>query len=282
MKNPSQNLRDWSKLICHLHQGASRVLKSHALWIKEKIFQKSNLIRLLKLKLDTEISWEERLYFSEHHLSHAASAYFPSPFSNAAILTMDGVGEWTTNSVAIGEKNKIEIIKEIRFPHSLGLLYSAFTSYAGFKVNSGEYKLMGLAPYGEPKYHNKIKNCLIDVKPDGSYFLDMSYFNYCIGLSMTNEKFNRIFGEKPRKPETELKQFHMDIAASIQSLTEEIVIKQARDISKKTKSKNLCMAGGVALNCVANGKLKSEGIFENIWIQPAAGDAGAALSRSGF
>jgi carbamoyltransferase len=227
-----------------------------------------------------DIHWGERLLFSEHHLSHAASAFFPSPFEEAAVLTMDGVGEWTTTSLAIGKGNNLDVIKEIHFPHSLGLLYSAFTYYTGFKVNSGEYKVMGLAPYGVPRYADLIKEHLIDIKDDGSFHLDMTYFDYCTDLKMTNRKFDTLFGGPPRTPETELTQREMDLAASIQSVTEEVVIKLARDIAKTTGQKNLCLAGGVALNCVANGKLLKEKIFEQIWIQPAAGDAGGALGAA--
>lgn len=221
-----------------------------------------------------------RLLFSEHHLSHAASAFFPSPFQEAAILTMDGVGEWTTTSFAIGRGNKLSVQKEIHFPHSIGLLYSAFTYYTGFRVNSGEYKVMGLAPYGEPKYAKLIKDNLIDIKEDGSFSLNMSYFNYCTGLTMTNEKFDSLFGGPPRKPESTITQREMDLAASIQIVIEEIIIKLAKGISKISEQKNLCLAGGVALNCVANGKLMRESVFENIWIQPAAGDAGGALGAA--
>ena len=227
-----------------------------------------------------DIHWGERLLFSEHHLSHAASAFFPSPFVEAAVLTMDGVGEWTTTSLAIGKGNNLDVIKEIHFPHSLGLLYSAFTYYTGFKVNSGEYKVMGLAPYGVPRYADLIKEHLIDIKDDGSFHLDMTYFDYCTDLKMTNRKFDALFGGPPRTPETDLTQREMDLAASIQSVTEEVVIKLARDIAKTTGQKNLCLAGGVALNCVANGKLLKEKIFEQIWIQPAAGDAGGALGAA--
>ena len=214
--------------------------------------------------------WEEKLLFSEHHLSHAASAFFPSPFERAAVLTMDGVGEWTTTSLAVGQGNKLSVYKEIHFPHSVGLLYSAFTYYTGFKVNSGEYKVMGLAPYGEPKYAKLIKDHLIDIKEDGSFALDMSYFNYCIGLTMTNEKFDALFGGPARPQESTLTQREMDLAASIQVVVEEVVIKLAKGIAKTTGEKNLCLAGGVALNCVANGKLLREKLFDRLWIQPAA------------
>ncbi len=250
------------------------------IWLKDKLFQKKIIINKLKEVLGTDGDWEEKLLFSEHHLSHAASAFFPSPFNRAAILTMDGVGEWTTTSLAVGKKNEISIYKEIFFPHSIGLLYSAITYYSGFKVNSGEYKVMGLAPYGEPKYANLIKDYLIDIKEDGSFALDMSYFNYCTGLTMTNEKFNALFGGPPRKPESSLTQREMDLASSIQVVVEEIVLKLAKEAAKITGEKNLCLAGGVALNCVANGKLLKEKIFDRIWIQPAAGDAGGALGAA--
>lgn len=250
------------------------------LWIKDKLFQKTTLIQELSKTLGDDIDWKERLLFSEHHLSHAASAFYPSPFERAAVLTLDGVGEWTTTSLAIGRDEKLEVIKETHFPHSLGLLYSAFTYYTGFKVNSGEYKVMGLAPYGEPKYADVIKDNLIDIADDGSFWLDMSYFDYATGLTMTNGKFNRLFGAPPRPPETELTQREMDLAASVQSVTEEVLIKLARAIVEETGESNLCLAGGVALNCVANGILLREKIFENIWIQPAAGDAGGALGAA--
>jgi carbamoyltransferase len=250
------------------------------IWLKDKLFQKKIIINKLKEVLGTDSNWEEKLLFSEHHLSHAASAFFPSPFNRAAILTMDGVGEWTTTSLAVGKKNEISIYKEIFFPHSIGLLYSAITYYSGFKVNSGEYKVMGLAPYGEPKYANLIKDYLIDIKEDGSFALDMSYFNYCTGLTMTNEKFNALFGGPPRKPESSITQKEMDLASSIQIVVEEIILKLAKEAAKITGEKNLCLAGGVALNCVANGKLLKEKIFDHIWIQPAAGDAGGALGAA--
>lgn len=249
-------------------------------WIKEKLFQRSLIVNDLKKLFGKDVDWNNRLLFSGHHLSHAASAFFPSPFENAAILTMDGVGEWTTTSLAIGSGNTLSVKKEIHFPHSLGLLYSAMTYYAGFKVNSGEYKLMGLAPYGEPRYAQLIRDTLIDIKEDGSFHLDMSYFNYCTGLTMTSPKFNRLFGGEPRQPESVITQKEMDLAASIQAVTEEVVIKLAKGIAKQTGEKNLCLAGGVALNCVANGKLLKAGVFEKIWIQPAAGDAGGALGAA--
>jgi len=263
---------------------APRGFKSFAtslpVWLKDKLFQKSVITKAMTDLWGKDIHWGERLLFSEHHLSHAASAFFPSPFEEAAVLTMDGVGEWTTTSLAIGKGNNLDVIKEIHFPHSLGLLYSAFTYYTGFKVNSGEYKVMGLAPYGVPRYADLIKEHLIDIKDDGSFHLDMTYFDYCTDLKMTNRKFDALFGGPPRTPETDLTQREMDLAASIQSVTEEVVIKHARDIAKTTGQKNLCLAGGVALNCVANGKLLKEKIFEQIWIQPAAGDAGGALGAA--
>jgi len=249
-------------------------------WLKDKLFQKSVITKALKECLGTDIEWESRLLFSEHHLSHAASAYFPSPFDRAAVLTMDGVGEWTTTSLAIGSGNSLSVIKEIHFPHSLGLLYSALTYYTGFKVNSGEYKVMGLAPYGTPRYASLIKDHLIDIKEDGSFALDLSYFNYCTGLTMTSERFHQLFGGAPRQPESILTQREMDLASSIQAVTEEVVIKLARGIAKETQERNLCLAGGVALNCVANGKLLRENIFDQIWIQPAAGDAGGAIGAA--
>ena len=249
-------------------------------WLKDKLFQKTMIADALKAIWGKNIDWTERLLFSEHHLSHAASAFFPSPFEEAAILTMDGVGEWTTTSLAIGRGSDLQVHKEIHFPHSLGLLYSAITYYTGFKVNSGEYKVMGLAPYGEPKYAQLMKDHLIDIKEDGSFALDMSYFNYCTGLTMTNAKFDQLFGGPRRSEESELTQREMDLAASIQAVTEEVVIKLARGIRKSTGMKNLCLAGGVALNCVANGKLLRENIFDNIWIQPAAGDAGGAVGAA--
>ncbi len=254
------------------------------LWVKEKLFQKK-IIREMMARFPSsagkEIDWDAKLKFSEHHLSHAASAFYPSPFEEAVVLTLDGVGEWVTTSVAIGRGNKLEIVKEIHFPHSLGLLYSAFTYYTGFRVNSGEYKVMGLAPYGEPKYTQIILDNLIDVKDDGSYRLDQTYFNYCTGLTMTNKKFDDLFGRPARKPdEEELEQFHMDIAASVQAVTEIIVLKLTESLAKETGIRNLCLAGGVALNCVANGKILRAGHFDNVWIQPAAGDAGGALGAA--
>jgi len=254
--------------------------KSMPLWIKDKLFQKSAITRKLKSQIDSNVDWNALLLFSEHHLSHAASAFYPSPFDRAAILTLDGVGEWTTTSVAIGNGHQLQVLKEIHFPHSIGLLYSAFTQYLGFKVNSGEYKVMGLAPYGEPRYVSLIKENLIDIAEDGSFRLDMSFFNYATGLKMTNEKFGVLFGAKARDPETELTQKHMDLAASIQKVTEEVVIRLAQNIAKETGERNLCLAGGVALNCVANGILLRKKIFDHIWIQPAAGDAGGALGAA--
>ena len=261
-------------------RGFQNFVTSVPIWVKEKLFQKSLIIKTLRDIWGKEIDWTERLLFSEHHLSHAASAFFPSPFNEAAVLTMDGVGEWSTTSLAIGHGNELSVHKEINFPHSLGLLYSTFTYYAGFKVNSGEYKLMGLAPYGEPKYSNLIKENLIDIKEDGSFALDLNFFNYCTGLTMTNEKFNRLLGGVPRNPETEISQRDMDIAASIQKVTEEVLIKLVKGVAKTSGQKNLCLAGGVALNCVANGKLLREEIFEDIWVQPASGDAGGALGAA--
>jgi len=249
-------------------------------WLKDKLFQKTVIADALGECFGAEGDWSKRLCFSEHHLSHAASAFFPSPFEEAAVLTMDGVGEWVTTSVFTGHGNRLSVQKEIRFPHSLGLLYSAFTYYTGFKVNSGEYKVMGLAPYGEPRYVDLIKKHLIDIKEDGTFHLDMRYFEYCTGLTMTNGRFAELFGGPPRNPEGQLTQREMDLAASIQAVTEEIVIKLAKDVQRSTRQKNFCLAGGVALNCVANGKLLREGIFDNIWIQPAAGDAGGAVGAA--
>ncbi len=253
--------------------------KAMPLWIKEKLFQKNFLFNKLKAH-DEKYKTDDNIFFSDHHLSHAASAFFPSPFEEAVILTADGVGEWATTTVAIGNSNKLEIKKEIHFPHSLGLLYSSFTYFTGFKVNSGEYKLMGLAPYGNPIYEDKIKQ-LIDIKDDGTFRLNQKYFNYATDLTMTNDYFHKLFGQKPRNPINEkITQFHMDIASSIQKVTEEIMIKLAKSIRKEYGIKNLCLAGGVALNCVANGKILKEKIFENIWIQPASGDAGGSLGAA--
>lgn len=253
--------------------------KSLPLWLKEKLFQKKLLQDELK-KIGDFPDLKDRLLFSEHHLSHAASAFYPSPFEKAAVLTMDGVGEWATTSLGVGEGASLQILKEIHFPHSLGLLYSAFTSYTGFKVNSGEYKVMGLAPYGRPLYTKLILDNLIQVKTDGSFRLNMDYFNYATGLTMTSQKFHDLFGAPPRKPETPLTQREMDLAASIQEVCELVVLNLGRSIAKETGQKNLCLAGGVALNCVANGKLLRDGCFEKIWIQPAAGDAGGALGAA--
>jgi carbamoyltransferase len=244
------------------------------LWIKQKLWMKE----FIKKQLD----YEGQIIFPEHHESHAASAFFASPFAQAAFLTIDGVGEWTTTSYGTGKNNQIKILSEIRFPHSLGLLYSAFTYYTGFKVNSGEYKVMGLAPYGRPIYRELILSELMDLKEDGSFKLNMKYFNYCAGLTMTNRKFDKLFGGPPRKPESDVTQRDMDLACSIQDVTEEVMLRMARHIHRETKQKNLCLAGGVALNCVGNGKILREGPFDNIWIQPAAGDAGGALGAALF
>jgi len=250
------------------------------IWLREKLFQKKTLFNELK-NHDNNFNNINKIYFSEHHLSHAASAFYPSPFNEATVLTLDGVGEWATTTVSKGYGRNLEILKEIHFPHSIGLLYSAFTYYTGFKVNSAEYKVMGLAPYGEPRFKNLIIDKLIDLKKDGTFRLNMDFFDYPTGLKMTNEKFSKLFGQPVRNLKNDLlTQFHMDVAASIQSVTEEIVLRLARSIAKETESKNLCMAGGVALNCVANGKILKEKIFENIWIQPAAGDAGGALGAA--
>ena len=261
-------------------RGFQSFSKAMPVWLKEKLFQKKFIFDNLK-SIDETFKDETKLLFSEHHLSHAASAFYPSPFEEAIILTTDGVGEWATTTVTIGKKNNLEIKKELHFPHSLGLLYSAFTYYTGFKVNSGEYKLMGLAPYGKPLYVDKILKNLIDLKDDGTFILDQKYFNYSTGLTMTNENFHNLFGEKPRKPDIEkITQFHMDIAASIQNVTEKIMLSLAKSLKKEYGIPNLCLAGGVALNCVANGKILQEKIFENIWVQPAAGDAGGSLGAA--
>ena len=249
-------------------------------WIKDKLFQKSLIIKELRSIFGKDTNWHERLMFSEHHLSHAASAFYPSPFESAAVLTLDGVGEFATTSMAVGKGSDLKIMKEIHFPHSLGLLYSAFTYYTGFKVNSGEYKVMGLAPYGEPRYSNLILEKLITVADDGSFHLDMSYFDYATGLTMTNKKFDKLFGGPPRASEAELTQREMDLAASVQKVIEDVIIRLAKGIAKETGERNLCLAGGVALNCVVNGILLREKIFDNIWIQPAAGDAGGALGAA--
>jgi len=249
------------------------------LWLREKLFLKDLLLKELR-KISGNGKWNEELLFSEHHLSHAASAFFPSPFDEAIVLTMDGVGEWATTSAAIGKGNRLEVQKEIHFPHSLGFLYSAFTYYTGFKVNSGEYKLMGLAPYGEAKYKDKILEHLIDVKADGSFRLNMGYFDFCTGLTMTSQRFHELFGGPPRKPDQLLTPYHMDLAASIQAVTEEIVLRLTRSLCEETGIRNLCLAGGVALNCVANGKVLRDACCDRIWIQPAAGDAGGALGAA--
>ncbi len=260
-------------------RGYASFAKAMPVWLKEKLFQK----RLLSQELEREapdFDWGSKLLFAEHHESHAASAFFPSPFEEAAVLTMDGVGEWTTTSLALGRGNSLEIIREIPFPHSLGLLYSAFTYYTGFKVNSGEYKVMGLAPYGRPTYADVIRDNLIDIKPDGSFRLDMNYFDYCTGLRMTNSRFDDLFGGPARQPEQPLTQREMDLAASVQAVLEDVVLALGRSIARETGQKNLCLAGGVALNCVANGKLLRDGCFDKIWVQPAAGDAGGSLGAA--
>jgi carbamoyltransferase len=249
------------------------------LWLKEKLFQKQLLVRKLRAAAPG-VKWEERLLFSDHHLSHAASAFYPSPFDRAAVLTTDGVGEWTTTSMGMGDGAALTLHKELHFPHSLGLLYSAFTYFTGFRVNSGEYKLMGLSPYGQPRFAQLILDNLIDLKPDGSFRLDMSYFDYCVGLVMTNEKFARLFAISVREPEQDLEQIHMDIASSIQAVLEEVILRVTRSLAAETGAQNLCLAGGVALNCVSNGKILRDGRFKNIWIQPAAGDAGGAIGAA--
>ncbi len=259
-------------------KGIKQFLFSMPIWLKEKLFMKKEIIDNLK-KISPKFN-EKNFFFSEHHLSHAASAFFPSPFKKALIFTADGVGEWATTSVAIGEMNDIKIKKEINYPSSLGLLYSAFTYYIGFKVNSGEYKLMGLAPYGKPIYSNLIEKKLIDIKEDGSFRLNQNYFDYSTGFRMTNDKFSKLFKNEPRKPETKIQKFHMDIAASIQNVTEKIILKILKSLKKEYNLENLCLAGGVALNCVANGLIQKQKIFKNIWIQPAAGDAGGALGSA--
>ena len=260
-------------------KGFSSFLRSMPIWLNEKLFQKKMIFNSLKQQ-DNNFNDIKKINFSEHHLSHAASAFFSSPYEEAIILTLDGVGEWATTTVSLGKNNKINILKEIHFPHSLGLLYSAFTYFLGFKVNSGEYKVMGLAPYGEPRFKDIILDKLIDVKEDGSFRLNMDYFNYATGLTMTNHKFAKLFNIERREPENKLLKIHMDIAASIQTATEEVVLKITRFLYKEFKLVNLCMAGGVALNCVANGKILKEGLFKNIWIQPASGDAGGALGAA--
>ena len=261
-------------------KGFKSFCKAMPIWLKEKLFQKKLLYNKLQAH-DENFKDQEKIFFSDHHLSHAASAFFPSPFEEAIVLTADGVGEWATTTVAIGKGKDLDIKKEIHFPHSLGLLYSAFTYYAGFKVNSGEYKLMGLAPYGESKYENIIKDNLIDIKTDGSFRLNQDFFNYATGLTMTNDHFHNLFGQSPRDSKKDkITQFHMDIASSIQKVTEEIIVKLAKALKNEYGLENLCLAGGVALNCVANGKLLKEKIFKNIWIQPAAGDAGGSLGAA--
>jgi carbamoyltransferase len=266
--------------LAYAPKGFLSFVKSLPVWLKDKLFQRAVIEKALRDSCGADVDWGSRLLFSEHHVSHAASAFFPSPFDDAAILTMDGVGEWTTTSLAIGTGNNLTVLKEIRFPHSLGLLYSAITYYTGFKVNSGEYKVMGLAPYGTPRYAALIKDELVDVKDDGSFALDMSYFDYCTGLTMTNAKFDALFGGPPRLQEAPLTQREMDLAASVQAVTEDIVLRLASSIAKETKARNLCLAGGVALNCVANGKLLRQGAFESLWVQPAAGDAGGAVGAA--
>lgn len=262
---------------------APRGIRSFAMampiWLREKLFQRHLLTQALR-EFDPAFDGEKRLLFAEHHQSHAASAFFASPFDEALVLTMDGVGEWATTSVAMGRHNSLETVREIHFPHSVGLLYSAFTYYTGFKVNSGEYKVMGLAPYGTPRYRELILEKLVDLKPDGSFRLNMDYFEYCTGLTMTNGRFDELFGGPPRNPETLLTQREMDLAASIQAVTEEVMLRITRDLRREYGLKNLCLAGGVALNCVANGKILRDGQFESIWIQPAAGDAGGALGAA--
>ncbi len=266
--------------LAHAPRGFRSFRMAMPLWLKEKLFQKDLLGKALN-QIDQEFDWHTKLLFAEHHQSHAASAFFPSPFDEAVVLTMDGVGEWATTSAAIGRGNHLEVIKEIHFPHSLGLLYSAFTYYAGFRVNSGEYKLMGLAPYGKPRFFNLIRERLIDVKEDGSFRLDQSYFDYSTGFRMISSRFECLFGRPARCADTDpLEQFHMDIAASIQAVTEDIVLLMTRALAKETRIGNLCLAGGVALNCVANGKVLRDKAFDKIWIQPAAGDAGGALGAA--
>ena len=265
--------------IAYAPQGLRQFGMAMPIWLREKLFLKDQLLKELK-RLDKNFG-PEKILFGEHHLSHAASAFYPSPYEKAVILTLDGVGEWATTTVAIGDGNKLDIVKEIHFPHSLGLLYSAFTYYTGFRVNSGEYKVMGLAPYGQPNYKELILEKLIDLKDDGSFRLDQSYFNYATGLTMTNKKFSALFGEPERKPELEsLSQFHMDIAASVQAVTEEVILRMSRSLAQEFPIQNLCLAGGVALNCVANGKILKDQSFKNIWVQPAAGDAGGALGAA--
>lgn len=260
-------------------RGLSSFSKSLPVWIKEKLFQKSLLVKELR-KIDEDFAGAERMLFSEHHVSHAASAFYPSPFAEAAVLTMDGVGEWATTTAGTGRGARLDLDREINFPHSLGLLYSAFTYFTGFKVNSGEYKVMGLAPYGEPVYADVIRDKLIDIKPDGSFRLNMAYFDYCTGLRMTNDAFAELFDGPPRDSETPLSAREMNLAASVQAVVEDVVIALTRSLARETGLPNLCLAGGVALNCVANGKVLRDGAFENVWIQPAAGDAGGALGAA--
>jgi carbamoyltransferase len=260
-------------------KGFGSFMKAMPLWLKDKLFLRKQLCEELQ-KLSAKVDWTDKLLFSEHHLSHAASAFFPSPFEEAVILTMDGVGEWATASAGIGRNHAINLDREIHFPHSLGLLYSAFTYYTGFKVNSGEYKVMGLAPYGEPRFTQTILDHLIEIRDDGTFRMNMDYFDYCTGLTMTNGRFEALFGAPARRPEELLTQRHMDLAASIQEITEISMRRMARHLAKVTGQKNLCLAGGVALNCVANGKILNDGDYEAIWIQPAAGDAGGALGAA--
>jgi carbamoyltransferase len=260
-------------------KGFASFRKAMPVWIGEKLFQK-DLLRRELAEIDDELADPKKILFAEHHFSHAASAFYPSPFEAAAVLTLDGVGEWATTSAGIGDGSDLRLTKEIHFPHSLGLLYSAFTYYTGFKVNSGEYKVMGLAPYGEPRYAQTILDHLIDVKPDGSFWLDLDYFDYCTGLTMTNERFHALFGGPPRKPEALLAQRDMDLAASVQAVTEEVMLRLTRALARETGLKHLCLAGGVALNCVANGKVLRDGAFREVWIQPAAGDAGGAVGAA--
>ena len=260
--------------------GFTSFAKSMPLWLKDKIFQKNEIVRELSSCLGAEVDWAQRLLFSDHHLSHAASAYYPSPYENALVLVMDGVGEWATTSAYIGKGNQLKLYKSINFPHSLGLLYSAFTYFLGFKVNSGEYKVMGLAPYGEPKYFSLIKENLINISDDGSYSLNMEYFSFSTSLRMTNKKFEKLFDLPRRIPESDLSQQHMDIAASLQAVLEYVILGICANLQKETQQKNLCLAGGVALNCVANGHIVRSGLFDNVWVQPAAGDAGGAVGAA--
>ncbi len=260
-------------------RGFASFRQAMPLWLKEKLFQKELLKKRFR-EFDPDFDWRNRLLFAEHHFSHAASAFYPSPFEEACVLTMDGVGEWATTSVAIGNNDGLDITREIHFPHSLGLLYSAMTYYTGFRVNSGEYKVMGLAPYGEPKYAQLMLDNLIDLKDDGSFRLDQRYFDYCTGMTMTSRPFDDLFGGPPRRPEQPLTRRHMDLAASVQAVTEQVILKMTRSLARQSGLENLCLAGGVALNCVANGKVLRDGAFRNIWVQPAAGDAGGALGAA--